>query len=74
MQQIVFATNNTHKLDEARQILGPLGVEVLSLADINCQVDIPETGTTLDANACQKARFVKDNFGYDCFAVYRPGG
>lgn len=68
MQQIVFATNNAHKLDEARQILSPLGVEVLSLADIGCHTDIPETGTTLDANACQKARFIKDNFGYDCFA------
>lgn len=68
MQQIVFATNNAHKLAEARQILAPLGIEVLSLADIDCHTEIPETGTTLDENACQKARFIKDNFGYDCFA------
>ncbi|MCM1022299.1 MAG: RdgB/HAM1 family non-canonical purine NTP pyrophosphatase [Muribaculum sp.] len=68
MRQIVFATNNAHKLDEARQILSPLGLNVLSLADIGCHTEIPETGTTLDANAQQKALFIKENFGYDCFA------
>lgn len=67
MKQIVFATNNRHKLDEIRKISeGKL--EILSLNDINCQTDIPETGTTLEENALIKARFVKDNFGYDCFA------
>ncbi|MBZ4656990.1 MAG: XTP/dITP diphosphohydrolase [Bacteroidota bacterium] len=67
MKQIVFATNNKHKLDEIRKISeGKL--EILSLNDINCRTDIPETGTTLEENALIKARFVKDNFGYDCFA------
>lgn len=67
MKKIVFATNNKHKLDEIRKISeGKL--EILSLNDINCRTDIPETGTTLEENALIKARFVKDNFGYDCFA------
>ena len=68
MRQIVFATNNAHKLSEARQILQPLGIDVLSLADINCHTDITETGTTLDENARQKAVFIKEHYGYDCFA------
>lgn len=68
MRRIVFATNNEHKLSEARQILRPLGVDVLSLADIDCHTDIPETGTTLDENARQKAVFIKEHYGYDCFA------
>lgn len=64
---IVFATNNSHKLQEARQILeGKL--EVLSLADIGCHDDIPETADTLEGNALIKARWVKDRYGYDCFA------
>ena len=65
--KIVFATNNQHKLSEIRQILGDR-VEVLSLKDIGCDVDIPETGTTLEANALQKAQFVYDHYHIDCFA------
>ena len=65
--KIVFATNNQHKLSEIRQILGSR-VEVLSLKDIGCDVDIPETGTTLETNALQKAQYVHDNYHYDCFA------
>lgn len=65
--KIVFATNNVHKLNEIRKISeGQL--EILSLADINCHEDIPETGDTLQENALIKARFVKDQFGLDCFA------
>ncbi len=65
--KIVFATNNLHKLDEIRKISkGQL--EILSLADINCHEDIPETGDTLQENALIKAQFVKDKFGLDCFA------
>lgn len=67
MQKIVFATNNQHKLEEVRQILGE-GFEVLSLRDIGCEVDIPETGKTLQENALQKARYVYDNYHLDCFA------
>lgn len=65
--KIVFATNNKHKLDEIRAILGDT-VTVLSLNDIGCDVDIPETGKTLEENAIQKARYVAEHFGYSCFA------
>ena len=65
--RLVFATNNAHKLEEVRQILGDR-FEVLSLSDINCHDDIPETGDTFQDNALQKARYVKEHYGYDCFA------
>ena len=64
---IVFATNNAHKLSEIRAILGSR-FEVLSLSDIGCHADIPETANTLEGNAIQKARYVVEHFGYDCFA------
>lgn len=67
MKEIVFATNNKHKLDEVRKIANGK-LHILSLSDINCHEDIEETGTTLEANALIKARYVKDNYGYDCFA------
>ena len=67
MMKIVFATNNEHKLDEIRQILGPQ-FEVLSLSDIGCHEDIPETGRTLEENALQKARYVYDHYHVSCFA------
>ena len=65
--KIVFATNNQHKLSEIRDILGD-GFEVLSLKDIRCDVDIPETGQTLDENALQKAQYVYNHYHIDCFA------
>ena len=65
--KIVFATNNQHKLSEIRQILGDR-VEVLSLKDISCDVDIPETGTTLEANALQKAQYIYDHYQMNVFA------
>ena len=65
--KLVFATNNSHKLEEVRQILGDR-FEVLSLNDIGCHEDIPETGDTFQDNALQKARFIKEHYGYDCFA------
>lgn len=65
--KIVFATNNSHKLEEIRQILGA-GIEVLSLADIGCHDDIPETAPTLEGNAVMKARYVYDRYGTPCFA------
>ena len=67
MKKIVFATNKSHKLDELRAIAAGR-FEVLSLADIDCHDDIPETADTLEGNALQKARYVKQHFGYDCFA------
>lgn len=67
MKKIVFATNNSHKLDELKKIAdGKL--EILSLADIGCHDDIPENEDTLEGNALTKARWVKDKYGYDCFA------
>ena len=65
--KIVFATNNAHKLEEIRAILGQK-IEVLSLADIDCHDDIPETAHTLEGNALIKARWVKERYGFDCFA------
>lgn len=65
--KLVFATNNAHKLSEIRAMLGD-DIEVLSLADINCHDDIPETADTLQGNALIKARWVKERYGLDCFA------
>ncbi len=64
---IVFATNNNHKLSEIQDILGS-GIEVKSLKDIGCHVDIPETGTTLEENAQIKANYVWNNFQTMVFA------
>lgn len=66
-KEIVFATNNAHKLGELRRIAGDR-LRILSLADIGCNEDIPETADTLEGNALLKARFVKERYGYDCFA------
>lgn len=65
--EMVFATNNAHKLSEIRAIFGDT-LHILSLADINCHDDIPETANTLEGNALIKARWVKERYGYDCFA------
>jgi len=65
--KIVFATNNQHKLDEIRSILGSK-FEVVSLAEIGCHEDIPETGTTLEENALMKAQYVYDHYHVSCFA------
>lgn len=67
MNKLVFATNNKHKLDELRAIVGDK-YEILGLRDIGCDVDIPETAATLEGNALIKAQFVKEHYGYDCFA------
>lgn len=64
---IVFATNNAHKLGELRGIAGEEW-NVVSLAEIGCHDDIPETADTLEGNALIKARWVKERYGYDCFA------
>ena len=65
--KIVFATNNQHKLDEIRSILGDK-FEIVSLADIGCHEDIPETGATLEENALMKAQYVYDHYHVSCFA------
>ena len=65
--KIVFATNNKHKLDEIRNILGS-SFEVLSLNDLGCHDDIPETGSTLEENARQKAQYIYDKYRCNVFA------
>lgn len=67
MKQLIMATNNEHKLREIRQILGE-EFEVKGLAEIGCHEDIPETSDTLEGNARQKARYVYEHYGLDCFA------
>ena len=67
MKKIVFATNNQHKLEEIREILGN-DFEIVSLKDIGCHEDIPETGATLEANAIQKAEYIYHHYGISCFA------
>ncbi len=65
--KIVFATNNNHKLQEIRDILGP-DFDIVSLKEIGCDVDIPETGNTLEENAHQKAAYVFEHYHLNCFA------
>ena len=67
MKQLVFATNNEHKLTEVRAILKDT-YQVLSLKDINCFDDIPETADNLEDNARQKAQYIYDHYHIDCFA------
>ena len=65
--QLVFATNNDNKLREV-QALVPSHIQLLSLKDIGCFEDVPETQDTIEGNAIQKAAYIKTHYGYDCFA------
>ncbi len=65
--KICFATNNKKKIEEVKAALQG-SFEILSLKEIGCEEELPETGNTLDHNAFQKARYVRDNYGMDCFA------
>lgn len=65
--RLVFATNNAHKLEEIRAIAGA-DFDILSLADIRCHDDIPETADTLEGNALLKARYVRERYDLNCFA------
>lgn len=67
MKELIMATNNAHKLSEVRQILGGR-FEVKGLKDLGCEEDIPEDADTLEGNALQKARYVHEHYGVDCFA------
>ena len=67
MKKLVFATNNEHKLTEVRAILKDT-YQVLSLKDINCFDDIPETADNLEDNARQKAQYIYEHYHVDCFA------
>ena len=70
MKNIVFATNNKNKLREIRDIVGSK-YNILSLSDINCHEDIPETADTIEGNALLKARFVKEKYGYEISYIKR---
>ena len=65
--KLVFATHNLNKLKEIQELV-PSGIEILSLTDIKCTEDIEETGITLEENSKIKVDYIKDNYGYDCFA------
>ena len=67
MIKIVFASNNKNKIAEIQQLL-PSTISILSLEDIGCFEDIPETSNTIEGNAILKANYVKEKFGLDCFA------
>ncbi len=66
-RKLVFATNNAHKLEEIKAILEDK-IEILSLKDIGCEADIPETADTLEGNASLKSRYIYEHYGIDCFA------
>lgn len=76
---LVFATNNKHKLEEVQAVIGD-SFRLKTLEEIGCTEDIPETGNTFEANAAQKSQYLLDHFGLDCFAddsgleVYALGG
>ena len=65
--QLVFASNNKNKIKEI-QLLLPDSIQILSLEDIGCTEDIPETADTIEGNAILKANYVTQKYGYDCFA------
>ena len=67
MKKLVFASNNAHKLSEIRAILGDR-IEIVSLSDLQCHEEIPETADTLEGNALIKARYVWEHYGLYCFA------
>ena len=65
--QLVFASNNPNKIKEIQQLL-PKSIQILSLEDIGCYEEIPETAETIEGNAILKANYVTEKYGYDCFA------
>lgn len=65
--QLVFASNNKNKIQEIQQLL-PSNIKILSLEDIGCQEEIPETADTIEGNAILKANYVTEKYGYNCFA------
>lgn len=65
--KLVFASNNKNKIKEI-QLLLPNHIQIVSLEDIGCFVDIPETADTIEGNAVLKANYVTEHYGYNCFA------
>ena len=68
MRTLVFATHNLHKLREVRDMLPHDSIRLVGLTDLGHMESLPETSTTIEGNALQKARYVKEHYGYDCFA------
>ena len=68
MRTLVFATHNLHKLREVRDMLPHDSIRLVGLTDLGQMEPLPETSATIEGNALQKARFVKEHYGYDCFA------
>ena len=66
--KLIFATNNANKIEEINNVLKTTDIEVVSLKEIECFDDIPEEQDTLEGNALQKARYIKEKYGFDCFA------
>lgn len=67
IRKIVFATNNRNKIREIKEIIGK-NIEIISLDEIGCNEELPETAETISENALMKARYVSEKYGYDCFA------
>lgn len=67
MKSIVFATSNKNKVREVKEVLNP-SFDIIGLADIGCEEEVPETSATIQGNALQKARYVHQNYGVNCFA------
>ncbi len=68
MMELVFATNNRHKLQEVQLVLGNK-IQLKNLTDIGCEEDIPETGETFHENASQKSHYVLNRYHHNCFAL-----
>ena len=68
MRTLVFATHNLHKLREVRDMLPHDSIRLVGLTDLGQMEPLPETSATIEGNALQKARYVKEHYGYDCFA------
>ncbi len=67
IMKLVFATNNQNKIKEVQALI-PSHIELLSLKDIGCFEEVPETQLTIKGNAIQKAEYIKEQYGFDCFA------
>jgi XTP/dITP diphosphohydrolase len=65
--EIVFASNNKNKIKEIQQLV-PDSIKIMSLESIGCFEEIPETANTIEGNAIQKANYISENYGLDCFA------
>jgi XTP/dITP diphosphohydrolase len=68
MHQLIFASNNLHKIEEVSEILKPYGFKIIGLSQAGIHEDIPETAQTIEENAVLKARYIFNHYDFDCFA------